>query len=71
MTSVGCAFDSNHNEASILLTLTDLLCLRIDQMSRCRDVAILVVTTDRRTNGLLKPCSCVQVINRGGMGWEK
>ena len=41
-------------------TSTDSLYLRINQVPRCRDLAILVVTTDRQTNQLLYPCACAR-----------
>ena len=42
--------DSKYTEASFSPTLADLLYLRIDQVPRCQDLAILVVTTDRQTD---------------------
>ena len=38
-----------------LSILTDRLCLRVAQMSRCRDLAILVVTTDERQKMITLP----------------
>ena len=42
--------NSKHTEASFSPTLTDSLYVQIDQVLRCRDLAILVVTTDRQTD---------------------
>ena len=38
--------DSKHIQASLSLIPTDWLRLRVAQVSRCRDLAIFVVTTD-------------------------
>ena len=43
--------DLKHIQASLSLIPTDWLRLRVAQVPRCRDLAILVVTTDRRTDG--------------------
>jgi hypothetical protein len=46
--------DSKHNKDSFSTTSTDLLYLRVAQMSRCSDLAIFVLTdgqTDRQTDG--------------------
>ena len=44
---------SKHTQAIFSLISTDWLCLQVAQMSRCRDLAIFVVTTtidtDRQT----------------------
>ena len=56
--SVGMPLDSKHTEDSFSPTSTDSLQLRINQVPRYRDLAILVVTTDRQTNRLLHPCAC-------------
>ena len=45
--------DSKHIQASLLLILTDWLRLQVAQVPRCRDLAIFVVTTDRRTDKLI------------------
>ena len=42
--------DSKHTETSFSPTLTNSLYLGIDQVPRCRDLVILVVTTDRQTD---------------------
>jgi hypothetical protein len=46
--------DSKQNEASLLMMTIDLLCLRVDQMPRSPDLAILGRTTDSQ-NQLLYP----------------
>ena len=65
--------DSKHIQASLSLIPTDWLRLRVAQVSRCRDLAIFVVTTDRWTDGqinrLLYPCACARGNNAiEGMG---
>ncbi len=58
MTLVALPNDSEHNVASFL---TDLLCLliRVAQMPRSQDLAILVLT-DGRQNRLLPPLLCLR-----------
>ena len=56
--------DSKHIQASLSLIPTDWSCLRVAQLPRCRDLALFVVTTDRRADGqtdrLLYPCTCMR-----------
>jgi hypothetical protein len=40
--------DSKHNEAGFSMVSTDLLCLRVAQVPRSRDLAIFVLMTDRQ-----------------------
>jgi hypothetical protein len=40
--------DSKHNEAGFSTILIDLLCLRVAQVPRSRDLAIFVLTTNRQ-----------------------
>ena len=44
------ALDSKHTETSFSPTSTDSLYLQIDQVPRCQDLVILMVTTDKQTD---------------------
>ena len=58
--------NSEHTEASFSPTSTDSLYLWINQVPRCQDLAILVVTTDRQTDKpTTYPCACMWSNNIG------
>jgi hypothetical protein len=54
--------DSKHNEVSLSKISTDLLCLSIAQMSRCRDLAIFVLINRQtdRTDCFTPCCACAR-----------
>ena len=60
--------DSKHIQASLSLTPTDWLRLRVAQVPGCRDRAIFVVPDSRRTDRLPHPCACARGISKVDTG---